>query len=302
MRVRRLGRIFGAEDGAAWMHSHAAYPAPVLMDSSRIRLFIVSRDSDNRGSVGFVDLDTSDPTRILDVSARPCLTPGALGTFSHRGISIGSISRVGASLWLYYMGWNKSVDVPFQNAIGLAVCADGTGEHFQPAFEGPLLDRSRFDPFTVSYPFVIPPKGPAEKWTMYYGTSRAGGDREENMQHVITSASSGDGIDWRPSGADVVALKDGEYGLSRPWCCRVGGRDLMLFSIRRAKYAIGAAEISGGGTWSRLTDDLLGPSTDPWESEASCYPATIAVQGRTLLFYNGNGYGKTGVGVAEILD
>ena len=31
-----------------------------------------------------------------------------------------------------------------------------------------------------------------------------------------------------------------------------------------------------------------------------CYPAIVESEAKTLMFYNGNGYGWTGVGVAEL--
>lgn len=46
---------------------------------------------------------------------------------------------------------------------------------------------------------------------------------------------------------------------------------------------------------------MLGPGTDAWEDSASCYPALIHAGSRMLMFYNGNGYGRTGFGVSEVL-
>ncbi|MEM7058120.1 MAG: hypothetical protein AAF557_11065 [Pseudomonadota bacterium] len=294
-RVRRLGRIFGSEMGPDWMVSHAAYPAPVLLQD-RLRLFLVARDYDNRGQVGFIDLDQSDPLRVLGVSEQPCLTPGALGAFDDRGISIGCVHSQGGQMRMYYMGWNKAADVPFRNAIGMAVSTDD-GLNFQRAYEGPLIDRSRFDPYTISYPFVL---SNGDGWKMYYGTSRAGGADESKMDHILTSANSEDGIDWHPTGAVEVPLDVGEYGLSRPWVWTQDGQMSIYYSIRLAEYTIGVS-VQRDGAFQRVTDDLMGKSSDDWDGHASCYPALIRAAGRTLLFYNGDGYGRTGVGVAEVI-
>ena len=37
-----------------------------------------------------------------------------------------------------------------------------------------------------------------------------------------------------------------------------------------------------------------------WESEMTCYPWVVDYQDRTYMFYNGNGYGETGIGWAEL--
>lgn len=298
--VRRLGRVFGAEMGPDWMCSHAAYPAPLMLAETRLRVFLVARDGQNRGQVGYVDVDPTDPLRVRDVSGTPCLGPGGPGAFDDRGISIGSVHRVGDEIRLYYMGWNRAADVPFRNAIGLAVARDGEGRQFEKAFDGPLLDRSRFDPYTLSYPYVVPP-GDGGAWTMYYGTCRAGGTDEANMHHVLTRAIGMDGIDWRPTGEDTLGLEPGEYGLSRPWIWRTGGVTLMFYAIRRTEYSIGVSLMDPDtGRFRRVTSDLMGAGGAGWESAATCYPALVRAGGRTLLFYNGNGYGRTGLGVAEV--
>ncbi len=303
MQALRLGKLFSAEDGPDWMHSHATYPTPLILEDGTLRLFLVSRGADNLGRVGWIDLDPTDLSNVLQISDRAALEPGALGAFDDRGIAIGSVHRIGRELWLYYMGWNKAADVPFRNAIGLAISRDGRGDCFERVSEGPILDRNRFDPFTLSYPFVVPPVRAGDDWLMYYGTNRAGGDREETMQHELTFARSRDGIDWGPSGETVIGLKPGEFGISRPWLLTQEAQELLFFSIRRSQYAIGVATRSAvGQPWQRLTSDLLGSSADTWDNAANCYPAAITLAGRHFLFYSGNQYGKTGLGVASLTD
>lgn len=302
MKAERLGFIFSAELGPDWMKSHAAYPAPVLISPEILRIFMISRDNDNRGSVGYIDVSPLRPTEVIAISKKPCLGPGPLGSFSDRGISIGSICKVNGELWLYYLGWNKSQDVPFRNSIGLAISKDGTGTKFEPTFEGPILDRSRFDPFTLSYPFVTSPENNKSQWRMYYGTSRQGGVSEEEMQHVITTATSNNGIDWVPSGQDEISLESGEYGLSRPWLLKLEDDEFAFYSIRKEHYKIGLSKRDKkSGKWLRLSSDILGASKDNWENEAACYPSLIHINQRIYMFYNGNNYGRTGVGVAELI-
>ncbi len=302
MRTRRLGRIFSAEQGPSWMVSHAAYPTPLLIAPDQLRIYFNTRDADNRGYLAWIDVDPADPLLVRDISSEPSLGPGPIGTFDHRGISNGSFHQVGSELWLYYMGWNKAVDTPFHNSIGLAVCRNRQDAVFERRFNGPLLERSRFDPYTLSYPFVVGPST-GSIWQMYYGTSRAAGNFNDNFMHVIAEATSADGIDWRPMGQDVISLGSGELGLSRPWLIETKSGRVMLYSVRRAQYTIGAAlfdENEGG--WHRTTDDLLGPSTEDWDREASCYAAVIDVADTRLMFYCGNGYGRTGFGLAMIED
>lgn len=306
MLLRRLGKVFDASMGPAWMVSHAAYPTPMLMAPDRIRVFMVARDADNRGSVGWVDVSADDPTCVCDVSEFAALGPGELGAFDDRGISIGSICAIDGRLHMYYLGWNKSADVPFRNAIGIAVDTTSEGRSFSRVFRGPVLDRNPHDPFTLSYPYVTPPAGRDDEWQMVYGTSQGGGTDEREMAHVLSVATSSDGYHWCPTGARPLALAPGEYGMSRPWPIQIGDRHLLLFSSRQDRYRIGAALCEKNGMpTARWSDDVFRdvhplPAEDDFDSEEQTYPAVVVANGRRYLFYNGNRYGLTGFGVAEI--
>ena len=141
---------------------------------------------------------------------------------------------------------------------------------------------------------------------MVYGTSQGGGTDDREMAHMLTVATSSDGYNWRPTGTRSLALAPDEYGMSRPWPVEVGGRHLLLFSSRRDQYRIGAALCEKAGMPSkRWSDDIFKNAHPPsaetdFDSEAQTYPAVVAVGGRHYLFYNGNRYGLTGFGVAEI--
>jgi hypothetical protein len=44
----------------------------------------------------------------------------------------------------------------------------------------------------------------------------------------------------------------------------------------------------------------LDPSENDWDSEMICYPFVFDHAGRRYMLYNGNGYGKTGFGIAVL--
>jgi len=64
-------------------------------------------------------------------------------------------------------------------------------------------------------------------------------------------------------------------------------------------YRIGYAESKDAVKWNRM-DDRSGIkfSESGWDSKMQTYPNVIEHKGRKLLFYNGNGFGKTGIGYA----
>jgi hypothetical protein len=72
----------------------------------------------------------------------------------------------------------------------------------------------------------------------------------------------------------------------------------MWFAVRGAKYEIGLAESADGRRWTRLSTGGLRPAAGDWDSEMVEYPCIFDWQGRRYMLYNGNEYGRTGVGLA----
>ena len=64
MRWRKLGRIYCAEGSSRWARSHAFLPTPMLL-TDRIRVYVAFLDEEKVGRVGYVELATEDPRRIL---------------------------------------------------------------------------------------------------------------------------------------------------------------------------------------------------------------------------------------------
>jgi hypothetical protein len=97
--------------------------------------------------------------------------------------------------------------------------------------------------------------------------------------------------------AHPFVVRDGD--LYRMWYCH---RDSVDFRDGRGSYRIGYAESLSGGVTFERRDDAAGiaPSPDPaaWDATMIAYPYIVEVDGRTLLFYNGNGFGQTGFGWA----
>src|SRR5262245_55089692 len=121
MRWRKIGRIFSPENEYDWMVSHAANCAAWPVDGNRFRVYFSTRDRNNRSSIGWIEVDLRDPTRVVAISKSPVLSPGEIGTFDDSGVSLACIVRDNNSLLLYYTGWNLGVTVPWRNSIGLAM-------------------------------------------------------------------------------------------------------------------------------------------------------------------------------------
>ena len=295
MSWQRLGFVYRPDGSKVWARSHAALPLPLQIEPDVYRIFFSTRDALNRSSVGWADVDLSSTPRVLREASEPVLTPGEDGTFDDNGISIGSLIRTDDGVRLYYMGWNLGVRAAWRNAIGLAQARTALNA-FEPYSQGPILDRSPEDPYTLTYPCVI--QRSSHDWLMWYGSNVT--PNTSNIRHLIKVARSRDGIRWernREVAIDFAA--PGEHVIVRPTVIDFSDGLLMCFASRGEHYRIGAAWSIDGEHWRRLDAVMeLGPSISGWDSEMTCYPALFLHRERLWLVYNGNGYGLTGFGLA----
>jgi predicted GH43/DUF377 family glycosyl hydrolase len=268
----------------------------------RYRIYFASRDSKNRSQIGYFEIDMSDPNTVLRVSPRPVITPGPLGCFDDSGCNTPWIVGHDGRKYLYYTGWNLGVTVPFHNYIGLAI-SDDEGETFQKVSRTPVLDRDGVDPYMTHSPCVIIEDG---VWRMWYASGTAWEMQNTRPKHHyhIKYATSHDGIHWNRDGTVCIDYQDpAEYAIARPCVIKEHGIYKMWYSYRGKQYRIGYAESNDGLSWQRK-DEEAGIDTSPsgWDSEMICYPHVFQHKGRKYMLYNGNGYGKTGIGLAVLTD
>ena len=266
-----------------------------------LRVYFSSRDDLGRSHIGALDLAPDDNFRILNVGHEPVLAPGEPGLFDDSGVVVGSVVQWRGLELLYYMGWNLRVTVPWANSIGVATRSNAR-EPFIRLGRVPVLDRSEEDPFTLSYPWVMTGD---DAMTMWYGTNRVWGASADDMQHVVRRATSTDGVDWvRDPEPCIDFVHDGEYAISRPSVRLSSGGLEMFYSYRShvspTTYRLGSAFSDDGLVWDRRDGAVgLEPSEDGWDSEMMCYPCVFDWDGETWMLYNGNGYGRTGFGLAR---
>jgi hypothetical protein len=72
----------------------------------------------------------------------------------------------------------------------------------------------------------------------------------------------------------------------------------MWFCFRGDSYRIGYAESKNGVEFIRKPGNVIDVSESGWDSEMVSYPSLLIHKNKMYMFYNGNGYGRTGFGVA----
>lgn len=307
----KRGRIFAPDGNHTWMYSHAQ--CPFTLDFGEfIRVYFATREKYQNGQCrafgGFVDLDKNDLHRVIRISPQPLMDLGGLGEFDEFGSMPISVVRHNGEYLLYYVGWSRRVSVPYDWEIGLAKSADG--ERFTKVGQGPLLGSTLHEPYLNSTPVVY--KIAETDWHMFYHTGLRwlkAGDKLES-QYIIKHATSIDGLAWNRNTAQIIPFKVENECQTTPAIMKLDGRYHMFFCYRhgldfrytRGKaYRIGYASSDDLINWSR--DDSkagLDVSEAGWDSEMIEYPHITNINGKYLMFYCGNHFGKEGFGYAEL--
>jgi hypothetical protein len=299
MKWKKLGLIFCPDHHAEWMVSHAAVPFAEHIAGDNFRIYFSTRDAKNRSHTAFIEIDITNPQKILKISDTPILAPGELGAFDDSGSMLSWLVKPTSSQnrYLYYSGWNLGVTVPFRIALGLAISQDG--ESFARFAKGPILDRGPQEPHFIASCCVLIEEG---IWRMWYVSCVGWKLIDQSPRHYyhIKYASSNDGIQWHPDGTVAIDFEsDEEYAFSRPSVIRDGNLYKMWYSYRGGAYRMGYSESTNGIQWERLDKSVgIDVSDSGWDSQMIAYPFVFDHKEHRYMLYNGNGYGKAGFGLA----
>ncbi len=303
-RWRKQGNIFDPRNHRAWAGSHAQVPT-VLVKKDVLRIFYADRTPANQSFTTYLDVARDDPSRVVYLHKKPILPFGRTGTFDDDGVMPAFVIEDRGRVYLYYNGWNRRVTVPFHNATGLAVSDDG-GDTFTRMFDGPILDRVPREPYIAVTPCVIKD---GDDWLMWYssGVDWVTVAGKPEAVYVIKHAHSRDGIHWQRPNVLSVAPRHAGEAFSHPSVIKDGDVYRMWYCVRDCQdyhdgggsYRMGYAESRDGREFQRRDDDAgITVSESGWDSTMICYPYAVRVEDRTYLFYNGNGFGQTGIGYA----
>ncbi|MDP2761985.1 MAG: hypothetical protein Q8O64_16590 [Sideroxyarcus sp.] len=308
---KKLGNIFNPtlSRPRPWMQEYAQCPTPFVLNDEVLRVYIACRPQ--RGSdlqyvsyPGYIDLAREDISRIVGIADAPLMPLGNPGAFDEFGIMPSSFVRRGDDIYTYYSGWTRMQAVPYTLAIGLAVSRDG-GNRFEKPGEGPVLGLSLHEPYFVTGPIV---RAINDQWRMWYLTGRKWllDDGKYEPVYQIAQAKSDDGVTWHRDSIPIIpTLSENEcQDIFSPFF--LGGKWHAIFAWRKPSalagaYRLGYASSDDLETWVR--DDAqvgIDLSESGWDSQMMCYPRIVELDGRILMFYCGNAFGREGFGIAEL--
>jgi hypothetical protein len=281
--------------------THAANPLPVHLRGDVYRVFYSGRDASNRSSVGVVDIDLRREVVVADHD-EPAFVCGPAGSFYADGVSIGCCYRAGGVRYMLFMGWQWPPDSHWRGDIGRLVVEDDMSLALDD--DVPFLGSDRTDPISLSYPWVTEDED--QGFRMWYGSTQTWDGGNGEMIHTLNAATSADGHTWKRTGPAVPMKLGAAQAFSRPTVAIDSeGEYDMWFSYRggpNTKYRIGRAHSPDADVWELDLTGLTVPPGDGWEADMVEYPSVLTHDGRKYMLYNGDGYGRTGFGLAVLED
>ncbi|RDI48169.1 glycoside hydrolase family protein [Aquicella lusitana] len=298
MKLEKIAHIELPHNRPKWMKSHLANPVVQVLDSSHVRVYCNIRNQLNQTHITYIDVDFSQNYKVTYFHEEPLLSLGPVGAFDDNGQSLGCIISHESRDYLYFLGWNLADNVPFRNSIGLASSPRGRNR-FEKISLGPIMDRHIFDPFCLSYPFVLWHNGIYKMW---YGSHKISGAQVSDVRHCIKYAESEDLIYWDRKNIICLDVTSVDIAFTRPFVMFEDGIFKMWYSYLRQNYRIGYAESKDGLNWMRMDERVgIDVSIDGWDSDMIEYPYVFDYQSDRYLAYCGNQFGKTGFGLAKFV-
>jgi hypothetical protein len=255
----------------------------------------------------FIDVDKKNPKKIINKSITPILNLGERGSFDWAGIMPTEIKTVNNIKYLYYIGWSLRHDVPYHNNLGLAISKDG-GNKWEKYSKGPILSTSHKEPGYIGTVSILIEDG---VWRMWYLSCLDWVESDIGIEptYDIKYAESTDGINFEPLGFTCVPIEGDEGGISSQRVLNIDGKYIMWYSVRnkydyrfnvKNSYRIKKSTSDDGFKW--VKDDNIEVDIgekNEWDGVMTCYPFIIRNNNdKLIMFYNGNGFGKSGFGYA----
>lgn len=313
---KKLGRVFIPQEvkDRAWLKEFAQAPSVLIYDDF-VRVYFSCRPApDEAGQYvsysAFVDLNRKNLFEIVNVSERPILELGELGTFDEFGIYPTSVIRNDGTVLAYYGGWTRCESTPYNVAIGAAISRDD-GKTFERLGPGPILPIAVDEPMTISGPKI---RRFNDQWYLWYVAGKKWAETGGRPESVfkIRMATSLDGMNWSRIGRDLIESKlEADECQASPDVFFHQDRYHMFFCYkysldfrnRERGYRIGYASSDDMLHWTRDDSQTdMDISEEGWDSEMVAYPHVFELDNQIYMLYLGNQVGKFGFGLAQLID
>lgn len=273
---------------------YVSNPTPLIINKTIFRLFFNSRDEKNRSSIYSIDITYPEFLPNYESIKLQMMFGNNSQYFSH-GISLGQIFQVNNCKFVTVMGWKNHYSKHWEGQLGY-VPINSSG-NLTALSDKPWVSLGESDSVSLSYPVIIPETGYLRIW---YGTTITWDAGNGEMLHILKEGKIDLEGNFRKTKSTVPYILGHAQAFSRPAVLEVNGSRLLAYSFRgsASKYRIGFMWLNDYSSASQLNGiKSFEPSENSWENEMVEYPSFLTIENNIYMFYNGNEFGKTGVGV-----
>jgi predicted GH43/DUF377 family glycosyl hydrolase len=294
----KVGLIFQLDKKSGY--SHTSVPTAYKLKKNIIRIFFSSRNKNNESNIFFIDFNFKKKV-VLNKKPQLVLKPGDDGLFDDSGVTPSYIIKYKNSYNMYYVGWRSGSKTRMSLFVGLAKSKNL--KNFKKIGKCPILDRNNIDPFLTATLSILKKKNEFNMWYVS-GDKWLRYRNESYPKYNIKFCTSKDGINWnRSNNIKINYLNNNEYAIARPSVQKINGIYCMWYCYKKlsSEYKIGFAYSKDNKKWKRADNlvNFLGKN-QMWENKMKCYPYVFVENKKIFMLYNGNEYGKTGIGLAYI--
>lgn len=277
------------------------------------RVYFSTRISEGKyfySDVAYVDFDKTFQ-RVINFSNQPVLVRSKPGNFDHDGVFPFHVKRLISKdnrIVGLICGWKRKVSVDIDMSVGISESFDG-GKTFTRLGDGPIMGANTFDPFLVGDPFIF--ESPQCFYLAYIKGENwvVGLNGVLERKYRIAFAKSVDLIEWEAlDGIRIPARLENE-AQAMPSLIQIDDvfhliycyRDVFDFRYNsRNSYRIGHSYSKDLVDW-KISEFMvpLGEHGD-WDADMQCYPHIFTESDRAYILYNGNDFGKFGIGLLEL--
>jgi predicted GH43/DUF377 family glycosyl hydrolase len=297
MKWKKLGRKYSCLPIDDYLISLASNPLAIQLRDGIFRIFFSGRNIENKSSVGYFDYDIVR-MKVISICDKSIFTFSDSNSFYSHGVSIGSLYEVKNIKYILFMGWKINKGEHWKGHIGRLKLSKNLN-HSELDPPSVFIGIYNEDPISLSHPWVIKDDNIYKMW---YGSTICWTSENGEMIHVIKYATSPDGISWQKQGLANPYEIGKVQVFSRPTVIKYKNKYLMWYSYRSGNgtpYRIGYAESLDKINWVRKNEEVgIDVSSSGRDSEMICYSYVFEYNGNLYMLYNGNGYGKTGIGLA----
>ena len=308
---RKLGVVLETDESKDAWDQRPSAPF-ILRQDDRLLMyfhgeqFFTERDKLRR--VGLAEASVDDPLTWKKVQDEPLIDLGPEGSIDSHLVAYPWVVQITDTHWhMYYAAWDGTFleSAPEQKAYTTALAESYDGGATWRRGEEPLLKRGRpYSPDEHGTGSCAVIRVGDEYW-MYYTALSVPSPRWGRVSTAL-AVSKDDGHTFQPHAAGAVInipprIDTGRSTSSKPFVERNADRFDIWYScaVDGASYRVHYAQSDDGVRFRWRPDPVIDVSPMGWDSEMTCYPFVLHLDGRTLMFYDGNDY--AGIGVAELV-